>query len=234
LVLLIALCLVFSTASKCTKDPPPPPPPSPSVSVPPTLSDTDLVTRLGDRARSWLTQTLGAFDLTCPNQSSNAAIVSTAPDTARACLITVNGGFVLRVQNRTAAPLTLLFSNLNSRTVVAGSVLDVPVNDPQFDQYVTFESNVWATATIALISGLLEHASPSYAWRSCVTNVTVACLTSNLAPHLPQVVKIGDFDVPLRRIVNVFSNVLQYAPLVSTITQQSHVIQTGRLTIRQR
>jgi hypothetical protein len=231
LVLLIALCLVFSTASKCTKDPPPPPP---SVSVPSTLSDTDLVTRLGDRARSWLTQTLSAFDLTCPNQSSNAAIVSTAPDTARACLMTVNGGFVLRVQNRTAAPLTLLFSNLDSRTVVAGYVLDVPVNDPQFDQYVTFESNVWATATIALISSLLEHASRAYAWRSCVTEVTVACLTSNLAPHLPQVVKIGEFEVPLRRIVDVFSNVLQYAPLVHTITQQSHVIQTGRLTIRQR
>ena len=123
----------------------------------------------------------------------------------------------------TGVLITLLFRNLDSRTIPPGAITAIPLDRPASGQYVTFRGDVSAAVTSALVSYLLGKVqSRTYSWRTCIHHVTVACLSSNVATLAPRTgVHIGRYDVPLREILAAFGDVVEYAPLVSTVTHQN-------------
>jgi hypothetical protein len=48
----------------------------------------------------------------------------------------------------------------------------------------------------------------------CVLQLTAKCVTSNIAKYLPETVRIGRYQIPLRTLGTVISDVMSYAPLV--------------------
>jgi hypothetical protein len=62
----------------------------------------------------------------------------------------------------------------------------------------------------------------------------LACLSSNLSTDLPPTVALRGFKVPVKRIVEVFSGVLEYGPLIGALARQAgSAVTRGTLTLVQ-
>lgn len=206
--------------------------PSPTTPAPTSVEQIThwLEDDLAQRLRQMLPET--ASQLTCPGGSTFPAVRSDDPRSIRACVGYGNGQYSLRVENLTAVPITLQFVD-GLRTVPSGQTTDGPLVNPRSGQTVRFTFSTRAAVTNALVSYALGKVEPvSYTWKSCSSDLTVACLVSSLSTLLPEEVEIHGVEIPLRTLTEAAGDVLEYAPLLRTVeNQNTGQVSSGNLTL---
>ena len=73
---------------------------------------------------------------------------------------------------------------------------------------------VIAQRLLASTVGPRAHIPGIISLGECVLNLSAECVASNITRYLPQEVKIGRYEIPLRIVGTVISSVLTYAPLL--------------------
>lgn len=209
--------------------------------------DDAVLSELSQRAGTWLGGIgLSGSTLKCP--PSNTVVKATGFDgtdssEVEACLARAESGsgLVVRVHNRTGVPVTVspitasgLPATLLPPTVQPDAKVDVPMPDPHFNDVLKFEPQLQLGVTTAIIGSLTGKARPYQEWTDCASHPDTRCVIGRAVSLLgDEVVKIGRWTVPVKRIAQLLTNLWDHAPLLRAFWDQVTGPAGGRLTLRQ-
>jgi hypothetical protein len=187
---------------------------------PSAVSDSDLVSYLGNGATSWLQRQLGIAlrSMDCSGQVAGSRVIAATSD-ARGCLVGSSAGISVRIQNVSRVPMTVYFRS-SWASIAPGATQDYLLDRPARGQHVRYRLDFNAAASAALVSFLTSGAPASVEWRNCVKELTADCLISGLQYLLPQTIHVRSVQIPLARILSLIKTVWTYAPLGEALKSQ--------------
>jgi hypothetical protein len=197
-----------------------------------SASDSDVISAIGEGAARWISGLVApaATTLSCPGIARNARIIA-SNTTARGCLWSDSrGSWFLKVQNLSRVPITINFAR-SWANIEPGATDDYPISNPQYGNYITYQPDLRAATSQAVLNYVKGKLNPVYEWRECAGSLTVGCLLAAFEKLLPSQIKLGSKSIPAKRLVGLMKTIWEYAPLVTAYTQRAVGVTSGQLSL---